>query len=91
MRPLTQHQKDCIAKAKQYRKTTFSNRNIRRLYIDFCKDGNIKTSEFLSIINGNNVIPLRRKKIDPQPILDYINFYENEVLGKAKAMEKING
>lgn len=91
MDALKEDQKVILAKARNLKRHSMDNPWYRRLYIDFINREYMSPEAFTRIVTGENVYPFERKTINKTPINQYIDTIENDVLGKAKAMEKING
>ena len=49
---LTQNQKDCIEKARKFRRRDFRNKKFFKLYLKFCESEVIDTNTFVSLVNN---------------------------------------
>ena len=85
---MTSNQQSCIEKAKRYKggnKPLFSKKIFRTLYAEFCVDGRIETSEFISLVTGNPIVAT--PKTDKEVMKKYLSVMEKEVLGKSAVEE----
>jgi len=83
---------EILKKARAYKKRTFLTERFTRYYWDYCKHHDVSASEFINLVSGEKqdkkIIDLenyRHRKVNPAgDIREFIKFYEDEIVGKAR-------
>lgn len=70
---LTEIQKECIRKARTYKKRNFSTVPFGQLYMRFCNDGFVPANRFLELVTQSNVYQIAPQVDKSIDVVNYVN------------------